>query len=670
MASEPLPPYVQVVTRRVLTTALVLAAVAAAPLVRLPAASAAPGWRSSADLAGRSVDYVTDPDVAVSADGHAVAVWVFAPEGTSGVVMMSRRAPGGTFGPPVAVSGNQGLADRDARLPQVGIADDGSALLAWIYANGTNDQVRYRSVTPGGALGPVRDATPVEQGYDAWALDLAVNGAGRIAMTWATSDRPYGATGSIALGVDAADPLVAPGDVIYQPGVGIDAAGDAVFVWERDVQGGIGHFEVESRAKPVGQPLGQLTVHDGAGADQRAEGPSVAVAPDGRAVVAYGYRPATNAAPSVRYAVRGVGGGFAAGTWSGSDLASQPGQATSTRARAALLPDGTAVLAYTDAAQRLWTATRSGGGFGSYQQLSGPAAKVEQFDLRAGPSGAVALLFVADSGAQSLSAAVRPAGATQFGAVTEGLETVSPPAFLQAPLVVLDDQGNATGVYQSSHCTGTPTCRHDYAVRSVVFDAAAPALSSVSIPSAVVARRKGTFSVSASDRLSTPVVTWSFGDGATGQGAAVQHVYEKKGAVTVTVSAADANGTTASLSRSVKVLPPAVRAKLKAAFGAGKKATTVRTLTLQKVRRGARIVITCRGGGCPFKKVKGTAPRPRGVPLADFFGGRSLRPGAVVTVTVSAKKATGRYFAFTVARGAKPQRSDGCVGPGGSHLAC
>jgi PKD repeat protein len=58
--------------------------------------------------------------------------------------------------------------------------------------------------------------------------------------------------------------------------------------------------------------------------------------------------------------------------------------------------------------------------------------------------------------------------------------------------------------------------------------------------------------------------TWTFGDGATGTGAAVSHTYDSYGYYEVVVTARDAQGQQAVAKTTLNVLPPAPQAALKA----------------------------------------------------------------------------------------------------------
>ena len=90
-------------------------------------------------------------------------------------------------------------------------------------------------------------------------------------------------------------------------------------------------------------------------------------------------------------------------------------------------------------------------------------------------------------------------------------------------------------------------------------------------------------------------------------------------------------------------------------------------LVVRNAPKGARIVLTCRGRGCTFKKAKRlTVQRDLDpVGLDRFFGGRKrLRPGARVTVSVSAPQSIGRTYTWRLKRNEVPAAAIVCRAPG------
>ena len=96
-------------------------------------------------------------------------------------------------------------------------------------------------------------------------------------------------------------------------------------------------------------------------------------------------------------------------------------------------------------------------------------------------------------------------------------------------------------------------------------------------------------------------------------------------------------------------------------------------LSLLSVRAptGARVKVSCHGGGCPKKKslVLRVASGKRSVRVRSLE--RRLRRGAVIEVFITAPGRIGKYTRFTIRPNAAPARSDLCLQPGKAKpVAC
>jgi hypothetical protein len=100
----------------------------------------------------------------------------------------------------------------------------------------------------------------------------------------------------------------------------------------------------------------------------------------------------------------------------------------------------------------------------------------------------------------------------------------------------------------------------------------------------------------------------------------------------------------------------------------GRTFTRLRTLVVRNAPAGARIAVTCTGGGCPFKGTKRkTVPRDLApISLKPFFGNAKLRQNARVTVQVTAAATVGRTYTFRIKLGELPAQSIVCRRPGES----
>jgi len=94
--------------------------------------------------------------------------------------------------------------------------------------------------------------------------------------------------------------------------------------------------------------------------------------------------------------------------------------------------------------------------------------------------------------------------------------------------------------------------------------------------------------------------------------------------------------------------------------------TALRKLVVRNAPAKARIVVTCKGGGCKFHKAKRLrVPRNlKPIGLDRFFGKGHLRPGARVRVAITASGLIGRTYTYRVVRDAIPTTSITCRAPG------
>jgi hypothetical protein len=93
--------------------------------------------------------------------------------------------------------------------------------------------------------------------------------------------------------------------------------------------------------------------------------------------------------------------------------------------------------------------------------------------------------------------------------------------------------------------------------------------------------------------------------------------------------------------------------------------TVLRKLQVRNAPRGARVVFRCSGPGCPIRRRARTVPRDLApITLHAGFRRARLRPGARLTVTVTAAETTGRTWSYAVKRGALPDPRTTCRAPG------
>src|SRR4051794_520801 len=148
--------------RALTTLARTGAVVLCALLFLLPAAPAlaAPRWLAPVhvSLAGQKSPM---PQVAVDADGDAVAVWERW-NGTNYIVQAASRAAGGGWQAPVDLSAAGGSATR----PQVAVDPRGDAVAVWGRWNGTDRIIQAASRAAGGGWQAPVDLSATGQSAD------------------------------------------------------------------------------------------------------------------------------------------------------------------------------------------------------------------------------------------------------------------------------------------------------------------------------------------------------------------------------------------------------------------------------------------------------------------------------------------------------------------------
>jgi hypothetical protein len=213
--------------------------------------------------------------------GARVAVW------SDGARVVAATAPAGeTFGAPVPISG-AGIA----RDPQLALSADGTAVAAWVRNEGSGNVMEVASRLPGGAFG-----TPValsDAGEGAFAPRIIGSSAGEVVITWVSGTRARGwgtVRGPLRMrrlagdGVVAGDPvtLTPPGVRTGEAALADDGRG-AVFVgWS---SGLLSRRQIGVRR--LGRPGRLGPVRELAAGRWELTGAPVLAAATGRAVMAW-----------------------------------------------------------------------------------------------------------------------------------------------------------------------------------------------------------------------------------------------------------------------------------------------------------------------------------------------------------------------------------------------
>lgn len=254
--------------------------------VMQPAAGAADPPQA-ADLSS-AAEMAAGPDVAVAPDGTATVVWS-ARSGGESVVFARRIASDGTAGATRQLSASAAgtLVPQDALAPQVAVAPDGTAVVAWMRHDGSNFRIQARRITPGGTP---EEATRTLSGanQDAAAPQVDVAPDGEATVVWKRFDgfhylvqvrriAPDGTSEGISQrlsesGRDAVEPQVAVAD-----------DGTATVVWSRF--DGSDSIVQERRVEPDGT-LEETTANLSAGGESAIQ-PRVEVDAEGVATVVW-----------------------------------------------------------------------------------------------------------------------------------------------------------------------------------------------------------------------------------------------------------------------------------------------------------------------------------------------------------------------------------------------
>jgi hypothetical protein len=318
-------------------------------------------WKAPGENISEALQEADEPQIAMDPAGDAMAVW----QRTSGanfiIQAAFRRGLGGGWQAPLELS----EAGGNAYVPRVAMDSKGDALATWVRSNGVNEIVQSAFRPAGGSwLAPVNVSPP---GVSARDQHMAMDAQGDAVSVWHSTSagheviyaayQPAGGSwqpgvGISAGGEDAVLPQVAidphgnavaiwsrsngtnniiqaafkpaagawlpavnvseEGQNAYSPDVAMDAAGNAVAVWERSNGSG---FVAQSAFLPAfgaWQPAVNLS---GPGSELEAR---VAMNPEGDAVAAWDNRTATT--ETIQGAVRPSG----AGAWQSVANVSEP----------------------------------------------------------------------------------------------------------------------------------------------------------------------------------------------------------------------------------------------------------------------------------------------------------------------------------------------------------
>jgi hypothetical protein len=356
---------------------------------------------------------VTAPAVAMGPAGDAVVAWV-----ENGAVRAATRRPGGPFSSAVGLTAPAGArAQLDG--PELAVTGDGRAIAVWTGAGGAGSALQVSAYTPGaGWTAPI---TLSATGELASEPTVAVDDAGDAVVAWRRAiaggkgvvraaigaiSRPA-ATGATARAFFAAARDLSPaGQDATGPDVDLDETGAAAAVWTR-VQGTGDTGLIQAATAAPGAGFGPpRTISSGKGAN----GPRVGVDAVGGTVAVWGVD--RGSSPSVvQGALLAAGGAWTAprdlSRPDRTDPLNEPGGA-----RLAVAPNGEAIAVWArDDGEMVGfeAAVRPpGGGLGSQHAITGRGSDTDSTapDVAIGASGEAVAVWEAGGGRNTALGAV------------------------------------------------------------------------------------------------------------------------------------------------------------------------------------------------------------------------------------------------------------------------
>lgn len=515
-------------------------------------AVAAPGFVAEETLSAADSSAL---DVAMAPNGYAIAGWV---ERTSGapVVRVAVRPPGGPWSAPQSLPVGLDSADRVS----VAIASSGAAAVTWEEVTSPSTFDVAVATRPAGAAS-FGAPEVLRDGSQSLSPSVGVAGDGTVTLLYTANPnvvlRDFPAGGS-ALAATLQS-LAASCSTQFGNGVSVAPNGDAVAPlacggasfalrtggrWTLSPtvaddthacpSGSTYHTAVMATIDSAGHAVGVLETHAFQPDPTTCVGPLQSDSYSEQLVLPFGGTMTPIAAPAANESSFG----FAPPPISAPQAAISPS--------GIVFAWGTANIAFTSQAHVRFFALDGSGGTADQPVGTAMTGVSVVPRLALARDGRGLLSWLQGSGADAqIVAAERTPGTNAFG---DPVPVSGRSDALSLPSLAMDDTGDGMAAWPQGTA---PALVH---VRG--FDATAPVLSGVTIPSGARAGLPpAAFAASASDVWGPVTLSWAFGDGSSGSGGAPTHVYMSRGTFTATVTATDAAGNSSSQSGTVTVTP-------------------------------------------------------------------------------------------------------------------
>jgi len=235
------------------------------------------GWSAAEDLSspGQPAD---SPRIAVDPTGGAVAVWEAYVDGHY-VIQAAQRAASGSWSAPQSLSDGS----QNAYRPEVAVGPAGGMVVAWESFEGGYHVIQAAERSAGGNWSAAKRLSPLADLAE--GVELGIDAAGDAVAVWEAyvegkfvvqvAERPAGGDWL------AAEDLASGGQP-SSPQISVDAAGDAVAVRETTVGG---HFVVQAAERPAGGVWSEP--YDLSSLDAPAEAPRVSMDRAGNAIAVW-----------------------------------------------------------------------------------------------------------------------------------------------------------------------------------------------------------------------------------------------------------------------------------------------------------------------------------------------------------------------------------------------